>query len=145
MEGTGCQGLDKGVGKAGDYKNAWVWFDSWLASRAHCQRDCQQLRDCCLSVRFWETVPLARTTAIGAKLPSTSRQMSVVFGSRMLVPANVGFQDENSTPEGLERVNLFRSASESGRLERVDLCRSLTTQNHSTLHPSMCLMPFLRR
>lgn len=29
----------------------------------------------------------------------------VRVGSRVLVPANVGFQEENSTPEGLERVS----------------------------------------
>ncbi len=29
-----------GFGKAGDYKNTWVWFDSWLARvRAHCQEN----------------------------------------------------------------------------------------------------------
>jgi Protein of unknown function (DUF3644) len=28
----------KGFGRAGDYKNTWVWYDSWLARvRAHCQ------------------------------------------------------------------------------------------------------------
>jgi hypothetical protein len=28
----------KKFGKVGDYKNAWVWFDSWVARvRAHCQ------------------------------------------------------------------------------------------------------------
>jgi hypothetical protein len=28
----------KGFGRVGDYKNTWVWFDSWLARvRAHCQ------------------------------------------------------------------------------------------------------------
>jgi Protein of unknown function (DUF3644) len=28
----------KGFGKVGDYKNTWVWFDSWVARvRAHCQ------------------------------------------------------------------------------------------------------------
>ena len=29
---------NKGFGKVGDYKNTWVWFDSWVARvRAHCQ------------------------------------------------------------------------------------------------------------
>lgn len=29
-----------GFGKAGDYKNTWVWFDSWLVRvRAHCQEN----------------------------------------------------------------------------------------------------------
>jgi hypothetical protein len=28
----------KGFGKVGDYKNTWIWFDSWVARvRAHCQ------------------------------------------------------------------------------------------------------------
>jgi hypothetical protein len=34
-------------------------------------------------------------------------------GSRMLVPANVGFQEENLAPEGLERVNSSRCAKGS--------------------------------
>lgn len=30
----------KGFGKAGDYQNTWVWFDSWIARvRAHCQEN----------------------------------------------------------------------------------------------------------
>ncbi|GLS34391.1 hypothetical protein SAMN04488498_12740 [Mesorhizobium albiziae] len=30
----------KGFGKAGDHKNTWVWFASWLARvRAHCQEN----------------------------------------------------------------------------------------------------------
>ncbi len=33
----------KGFGKAGDYKNTWVWFDSWLARvRAHCQENAER-------------------------------------------------------------------------------------------------------
>ncbi len=28
----------KGFGRTGDYKNTWVWYDSWIARvRAHCQ------------------------------------------------------------------------------------------------------------
>lgn len=31
---------DKGFGRAGDYPNTWVWFDTWLARvRAHCQEN----------------------------------------------------------------------------------------------------------
>jgi len=30
----------KGFGKAGDYRNTWVWFESWIARvRAHCQEN----------------------------------------------------------------------------------------------------------
>jgi len=30
----------KGFGKAGDYQNTWVWFESWIARvRAHCQEN----------------------------------------------------------------------------------------------------------
>jgi hypothetical protein len=28
----------KGFGRAGDYRNTWIWYDSWIARvRAHCQ------------------------------------------------------------------------------------------------------------
>ncbi|CAN7348482.1 hypothetical protein [Mesorhizobium sp. LjNodule214] len=57
----------KGFGKAGDYKNTWVWFDSWLARvRAHCQENASKYVTA-VSVRFWETLPLARTTAMRRK------------------------------------------------------------------------------
>lgn len=30
----------KGFGRVGDYKNTWVWFESWIARvRAHCQEN----------------------------------------------------------------------------------------------------------
>jgi hypothetical protein len=33
----------QGFGKIGDYKNTWVWFDSWLARvRAHCQEHAER-------------------------------------------------------------------------------------------------------
>jgi len=32
----GAKDQSKGFGKVGDYKNTWIWFDSWVA-RAHCQ------------------------------------------------------------------------------------------------------------
>jgi hypothetical protein len=34
----GAKNPAKGFGRAGDYRNTWVWFDSWIARvRAHCQ------------------------------------------------------------------------------------------------------------
>ena len=34
----GAKDPSKGFGKVGDYKNTWIWFDSWVARvRAHCQ------------------------------------------------------------------------------------------------------------
>lgn len=33
-----AKNLAKGFGRVGDYRNTWVWYDSWLARvRAHCQ------------------------------------------------------------------------------------------------------------
>ncbi|HEY0628573.1 MAG TPA: DUF3644 domain-containing protein [Sphingomicrobium sp.] len=33
----------KGFGREGDYKNTWVWFDSWVARvRAHCQENAER-------------------------------------------------------------------------------------------------------
>ncbi len=33
----------KGFGKNGDYKNTWVWFESWIARvRAHCQENAEK-------------------------------------------------------------------------------------------------------
>jgi hypothetical protein len=33
----------KGFGREGDYRNTWVWFDSWVARvRAHCQENAQR-------------------------------------------------------------------------------------------------------
>lgn len=35
----------KGFGQAGDYRNTWVWFDSWLDRvRAHCQEHADRYR-----------------------------------------------------------------------------------------------------
>jgi hypothetical protein len=35
-----AKGGDKGFGRAGDYPNTWVWFDTWVARvRAHCQEN----------------------------------------------------------------------------------------------------------
>ena len=51
----------------------------------------------------------------------------VCIGSRMLVvPANVGFQDENSTPEGLERVKPAYSyvVAADRRTHRTEVFRS---------------------
>jgi hypothetical protein len=42
----------------------------------------------------------------------------------MLVPANVGFQEENSAPEGLERVTGVNSAGANELPLRVDTGRS---------------------
>lgn len=36
----GARDPAKGFGRAGDYRNTWVWFDSWIARvRAHCQEN----------------------------------------------------------------------------------------------------------
>ena len=35
----------KGFGRLGDYKNTWVWYDSWVTQvRAHCQAHAEQYR-----------------------------------------------------------------------------------------------------
>lgn len=36
----GAKDAAKGFGKSGDYRNTWVWFDSWIARvQAHCQEN----------------------------------------------------------------------------------------------------------
>lgn len=45
------------------------------------------------------------------------------LGSRVLVPANISFQEENSAPEGLERGQGFPFNTSGGRSEK---CRYFT-------------------
>ncbi len=40
-----ARNVAKGFGRVGDYKNTWVWFDSWVVRvRAHCQEHAEQYR-----------------------------------------------------------------------------------------------------
>jgi Protein of unknown function (DUF3644) len=40
-----AKAMIKGFGRPGDYKNSWVWYDSWLARvRAHCQEHAAEYR-----------------------------------------------------------------------------------------------------
>jgi hypothetical protein len=39
-QGLNAKDPATGFGRAGDYKNTWVWYETWLARvRAHCQEN----------------------------------------------------------------------------------------------------------
>jgi hypothetical protein len=55
-------------------------------------------------------LPLGRARSLHVRGRLRPRHINGRKWSRMLVPANVGFQEENSAPEGLERDQTFASA-----------------------------------
>lgn len=97
MEGTGCQGPDKGSARLVTTRTRESGSTADSPRVRALPKGMPAVCDCCLSVRFWETVPLARTTAI-RRIAAIGNADNEGLGRVMIAGSvEVWFQDGIST------------------------------------------------